>query len=164
MARAPCRPGVTHQRARHLLGARLYRLRGTSRRGDPADAHHPLAADHCPIHRHPALRRISIHPACLNARSSHRANGHARRLRSLEYRRTAGVLRANRRSGLREPTRGASLVRGLPCTARRRRVFGGTLRSANHLPAGVVHGMFVVNITAISIVTCIALYAFVREQ
>ena len=43
-------------------------------------------------------------------------------------------------------------------------VFGGTLRTANHLPAGVVHGMFVVNITAISIVVFVALYAFVRER
>jgi class 3 adenylate cyclase len=43
-------------------------------------------------------------------------------------------------------------------------VFGGNLRTDNHIPAAVVRGMFVVNITAISIVVFAALYAFVRER
>jgi class 3 adenylate cyclase len=43
-------------------------------------------------------------------------------------------------------------------------VFGGVLRTANNLPAGLVGGMFIVNITAVSIVVFAALYAFVRER
>ncbi len=43
-------------------------------------------------------------------------------------------------------------------------VFGGALRTANNLPAGLVGGMFIVNITAVSIVVFAALYAFVRER
>jgi class 3 adenylate cyclase len=42
--------------------------------------------------------------------------------------------------------------------------FGGALRAANNLPAGLVGGMFIVNITAVSIVVFAALYAFVRER
>ena len=42
--------------------------------------------------------------------------------------------------------------------------FGGALRTANNLPAGLVGGMFIVNITAVSIVVFAALYAFVRER
>jgi class 3 adenylate cyclase len=42
--------------------------------------------------------------------------------------------------------------------------FGGTLRSANHLPNGLVRAMFIVNISAVSIAVFIALYAFVRER
>lgn len=42
--------------------------------------------------------------------------------------------------------------------------FGGALRSANHLPAGLIRAMFTINITAISIVVFAALYAFVRER
>src|SRR5260370_1196924 len=43
-------------------------------------------------------------------------------------------------------------------------VFGGALRTANNLPAGLVHGMFIVNIAGVSIVTFVVLYAFVRER
>ena len=43
-------------------------------------------------------------------------------------------------------------------------IFGGTLRSTNHLPAGLVGAMFIVNITAVSIVVFVALYAFVHER
>ena len=43
-------------------------------------------------------------------------------------------------------------------------VFGGALRTANNLPAGLVRGMFVVNIAAVSLVVFAALYAFVRER
>ena len=43
-------------------------------------------------------------------------------------------------------------------------VFGGALRSANNLPAGLVRGMFVANIAAVSLVVFAALYAFVRER
>ena len=43
-------------------------------------------------------------------------------------------------------------------------IFGGRLRSANNLPAGLVGAMFIVNITAVSIVVFIALYAFVYER
>ena len=43
-------------------------------------------------------------------------------------------------------------------------VFGGALRTANNLPAGLVHGMFIVNIAAVSLVTFVVLYAFVRER
>lgn len=42
--------------------------------------------------------------------------------------------------------------------------FGGALRTANNLPAGLVGGMFIVNITAVSIVVFAALYAFVSER
>jgi len=42
--------------------------------------------------------------------------------------------------------------------------FGGALRTANNLPAGLVRGMFIVNIAAVSIVAFTALYAFVRER
>ncbi len=42
--------------------------------------------------------------------------------------------------------------------------FGGALRTANNLPAGLVGGMFIVNIAAVSIVVFAALYAFVRER
>ena len=42
--------------------------------------------------------------------------------------------------------------------------FGGALRTANHLPAGLIRVMFIVNVTAISIVVFAALYAFVRER
>ena len=42
--------------------------------------------------------------------------------------------------------------------------FGGALRTANHLPAGLVAGMFIVNIAAVSTVIFVALYAFVRER
>src|SRR5256712_11086241 len=42
--------------------------------------------------------------------------------------------------------------------------FGGALRTANNLPAGLVRGMFIVNIGAVSIVVFTALYAFVRER
>src|SRR5437879_1802201 len=43
-------------------------------------------------------------------------------------------------------------------------IFGGRLRSANNLPAGLVGAMFIVNITAVSIVVFVALYAFVHER
>src|SRR5256712_1638215 len=43
-------------------------------------------------------------------------------------------------------------------------IFGGTLRSTNNLPAGLVGAMFIINITAVSIVVFVALYAFVRER
>jgi class 3 adenylate cyclase len=43
-------------------------------------------------------------------------------------------------------------------------VFGGALRIANNLPAGLVRGMFIVNIGAVSIAVFAALYAFVRER
>ena len=43
-------------------------------------------------------------------------------------------------------------------------VFGGALRTANNLPAGLVRGMFVVNIAAVSLAVFAALYAFVRER
>lgn len=43
-------------------------------------------------------------------------------------------------------------------------IFGGALRTANNLPAGLVRGMFVVNIAAVSIAVFAALYAFVRER
>src|SRR5256885_8899838 len=43
-------------------------------------------------------------------------------------------------------------------------IFGGRLRSANNLPAGFVGAMFIVNITAVSIVVFVALYAFVHER
>ena len=43
-------------------------------------------------------------------------------------------------------------------------IFGGRLRSANNMPAGLVGAMFIVNITAVSIVVFVALYAFVRER
>lgn len=42
--------------------------------------------------------------------------------------------------------------------------FGGALRTANNFPPGLVGGMFIVNITAVSIVVFAALYAFVRER
>lgn len=42
--------------------------------------------------------------------------------------------------------------------------FGGTLRTANNLPAGLVHVMFAVNIATVSIIVFGALYAFVRER
>lgn len=42
--------------------------------------------------------------------------------------------------------------------------FGGALRTANHLPAGLVAGMFIVNIASVSTVAFVALYAFVRER
>jgi class 3 adenylate cyclase len=42
--------------------------------------------------------------------------------------------------------------------------FGGALRTANHLPAGLVRGMFIINIGAVSIAVFAALYAFVRER
>ena len=42
--------------------------------------------------------------------------------------------------------------------------FGGALRTANNLPPGLIGGMFIVNITAVSIVVFAALYAFVRER
>jgi len=42
--------------------------------------------------------------------------------------------------------------------------FGGALRTANNLPAGLVRGMFIVNIGAVSIAVFAALYAFVRER
>jgi len=43
-------------------------------------------------------------------------------------------------------------------------VFGGTLRTANHLPDGLVRTMFIVNITAVSIAVFTALYVFVHER
>jgi class 3 adenylate cyclase len=43
-------------------------------------------------------------------------------------------------------------------------VLGGSLRSANNLPAGVVLAFFVLNIAGVSIVVFLALYAFVRER
>jgi guanylate cyclase len=43
-------------------------------------------------------------------------------------------------------------------------VFGGALRTVNNLPAGLVRGMFIVNIAGVSIVTFVVLYAFVRER
>ncbi|MFI5281961.1 MAG: adenylate/guanylate cyclase domain-containing protein [Candidatus Dormibacterales bacterium] len=43
-------------------------------------------------------------------------------------------------------------------------VFGGSLRTANHLPEGLVRTMFVVNIAAVSIAAFAALYAFVTER
>src|SRR5438477_12881548 len=43
-------------------------------------------------------------------------------------------------------------------------IFGGRLRSANNLPTGLVGAMFIVNITAVSIVVFVALYAFVHER
>jgi class 3 adenylate cyclase len=42
--------------------------------------------------------------------------------------------------------------------------FGGSLRTANNLPAPLIRVMFIVNIAAISIVVFVALYAFVRER
>ncbi len=42
--------------------------------------------------------------------------------------------------------------------------FGGALRTTNNLPPGLVRAMFVVNISAVSIVVFVALYAFVRER
>lgn len=43
-------------------------------------------------------------------------------------------------------------------------IFGGALRPKNNLPAGLIGGMFVVNITGVSIVVFAALYAFVHER
>src|SRR5207245_4352453 len=43
-------------------------------------------------------------------------------------------------------------------------IFGGRLRSANTLPASLVGAMFIINITAVSIVVFVALYAFVHER
>ena len=43
-------------------------------------------------------------------------------------------------------------------------IFGGRLRSANNLPASLVGAMFIINITAVSIVVFVALYAFVHER
>ncbi len=43
-------------------------------------------------------------------------------------------------------------------------IFGGALRSKNNLPTGLIAGMFIVNITAVSIVVFAALYAFVHER
>jgi len=43
-------------------------------------------------------------------------------------------------------------------------IFGGALRSKNNLPTGLIGGMFIVNITAVSIVVFAALYAFVHER
>src|SRR5260370_4260533 len=43
-------------------------------------------------------------------------------------------------------------------------IFGGTPRGTNNLPAGLVGAMFIVNITAVSIVVFVALYAFVHER
>ncbi|MGH7761890.1 MAG: adenylate/guanylate cyclase domain-containing protein [Candidatus Dormibacteraceae bacterium] len=43
-------------------------------------------------------------------------------------------------------------------------IFGGALRTANNLPVGLVRGMFIVNITAVSMVVFAALYAFVGER
>ena len=43
-------------------------------------------------------------------------------------------------------------------------IFGGALRTTNHLPAGLIAGMFIANITAISIVVFVAFYAFVHER
>jgi len=43
-------------------------------------------------------------------------------------------------------------------------VFGGALRTANNLPAGLVRGMFIINIAGVSVVTFVVLYAFVRER
>jgi class 3 adenylate cyclase len=43
-------------------------------------------------------------------------------------------------------------------------IFGGALRTKNNLPAGLIGGMFIVNITAVSIVVFAALYAFVHER
>src|SRR2546423_9641752 len=43
-------------------------------------------------------------------------------------------------------------------------IVGGRLRSANNMPAGLVGAMFIVNITAVSIVVFVALYAFVHER
>jgi len=42
--------------------------------------------------------------------------------------------------------------------------FGGGLRTANHLPADLVRGMFIINIGAVSLTAFVALYAFVRER
>jgi guanylate cyclase len=42
--------------------------------------------------------------------------------------------------------------------------FGGALRTTNNLPAGLVRGMFIVNIGAVSIAVFAAIYAFVRER
>ena len=42
--------------------------------------------------------------------------------------------------------------------------FGGALHTTNNLPAGLVRGMFIVNIGAVSIAVFAALYAFVRER
>lgn len=42
--------------------------------------------------------------------------------------------------------------------------FGGALRTANSLPSGLVRGMFIVNITGVSIFVFAALYTFVRER
>ena len=43
-------------------------------------------------------------------------------------------------------------------------VLGGSLRSANNLPPGVVLALFVLNIAGVSIVVFLALYASVRER
>lgn len=43
-------------------------------------------------------------------------------------------------------------------------IFGGSLRTGNNLPAGLVRGMFIVNISAVSIAAFAALYAFVLER
>lgn len=43
-------------------------------------------------------------------------------------------------------------------------VFGGSIRTANNLPPGLIRAMFIVNIAAISIVVFAAMYAFVRER
>lgn len=43
-------------------------------------------------------------------------------------------------------------------------ILGGALRTVNNLPGGLIRGMFIVNITAVSIVVFVALYAFVRER
>jgi adenylate cyclase len=43
-------------------------------------------------------------------------------------------------------------------------IFGGTLRTANNLPVGLVRGMFIVNITAVSIAVFAALFVFVQQR
>jgi class 3 adenylate cyclase len=43
-------------------------------------------------------------------------------------------------------------------------VIGGSARTANNLPAALISAMFIVNITAVSVVVFAALYAFVRER
>lgn len=43
-------------------------------------------------------------------------------------------------------------------------VIGGTVRTTNNLPPELVAAMFIVNVSAVSLVVFVALYAFVRER
>jgi class 3 adenylate cyclase len=43
-------------------------------------------------------------------------------------------------------------------------IVGGSVRAVNNLPPGLISAMFIVNITAVSVLTFSAVYAFVRER